>query len=398
MGYAALPADAVPAEAAALPSVHVLVPFSDSSPFSAAGGPPAVGTLAAASTAAVVEDLEVKVSALSRRTAAEMRKAEKERADQARRLEVLEELCRLHLGGLETRLSQGRQDAADAAARMKKVMDKDLKQLSELVQQQLGEAQSSQEGCQGSVESLARRLDAQRQAVQELQGWRNVTGAQLAAAAEAAAVGAGRSGGDDSPRERWEDRLEAVVARERKSMLERLRSSCAELTGHLNDLRRELVEQRRSLAASHEDLETQLAELGGALAMRLQAKVLNLTEEFQRAMSSLEERAAQLEKSDEWFVEQLQRWRQEQAAVRAELLDVSGGRWLDELAQVAREEARTVHLEVMSLDTRLIALEDRFLSDDRGRRQPEALRSRAASPRSWLPSDAGGCGARGPAA
>merc|ERR1739844_288335 len=98
--------------------------------------------------------------------------------------------------------------------------------------------------------------------------------------------------------ERVEEQLETALARERRQAHERLRSSCTEMTAHLNELRQELVEQRRALEQTAEsldarrerlqrdviahmsDLETQIVELSGALAKRMQAKLTAMIKEF----------------------------------------------------------------------------------------------------------------------
>jgi len=177
--------------------------------------------------------------------------------------------------------------------------------------------------------------------------------------------------------------LEATLARDRKQAQERLRSSCAEITSHLNDMRRELVEQRRiselqaaDAQAPHEalrndmaeqgaDLESQLAELGGALASRLQAKIQQITQDFRKDCSAMGDRATELEKSAEWFAGQVHVWRQENAKLHGDVAGLKdpSGRELDKLLDVARDEAKTVHSEVMSLDARVSAVEDAMARD-----------------------------------
>merc|ERR1712070_1267909 len=93
------------------------------------------------------------------------------------------------------------------------------------------------------------------------------------------------------PEASWEDAL----AHERREVRELLSASCSELTAHLNALREELLKQREagevqskqlddwrhsaamSLSAGS-GLESQIAELGGVLAARLQAKISSVTD------------------------------------------------------------------------------------------------------------------------
>jgi len=60
-----------------------------------------VASLATTATAPSACGIEHKVISLSRRTAAELKRVEKDRADHAQRLEQLEQLCQRHFGGLE---------------------------------------------------------------------------------------------------------------------------------------------------------------------------------------------------------------------------------------------------------------------------------------------------------
>lgn len=356
------------------------------------------------------EDLDMKVSALSRRTAAEMRKAEKERGDHARRLEVLEELCRQHLGSLDTRLNQARADAAGeverAAQRMKTRMDRDLKQIVEAVETQISEVRAQQEQRDDAMKTLSRRVDAEHTSLEELKAWRSQAEARLQACSEVA------SSASAPPRQQLssiaalmdgsssqhggslalQEQFEAALSRDRKEAHERLRSSCAELTAHLNDLRRELVEQRRvselasaEVQARHEalqkelaenfiDLESQIAELGGALASRLQAKLQDIQQDVRKQCAAMVERMATLEKSTSGFEGKVHFVRQENAELRGDIaaLKDPSGRGLVSAMEAAVDEAKTVHYEVMSLDTRVAAIEER-LADDPSRRRFESL-------------------------
>merc|ERR1712232_922764 len=160
---------------------------------------------------------------------------------------------------------------------------------------------------------------------------------------------------------------EALLQRERKEAHERLRSSCAELTAHLNELRCELVEQRRAaelletraIPKLREDLETQIAELGGALASRMHASVSSTSkgmearlEEFSRILG---QRAEHHQQQHSWHHDSAELSCRIQELVRHE-----SAQTLD----AAREEARTVHLEVMGVDTRVAAIEERLADED----------------------------------
>lgn len=349
-----------------------------------AQGPFAPGPPGSPGEASIASEVEQKVSALSRRTAAELRRAERERGDHAGRLEVLEELCRKHLGGLEERLVHAREDAVSEVERVSKGIRQrfeiNLQAMSEAFQQHSVEAQE-----QASVQlmALAKRMDADHDTLEDLQAWRRKADQRFSAVHENQLAPRGQ-GQSEEVVERFEEQLEASISRERKQAHERLRSSCAELTAHLNELRRELMEQRRVVEQSADqleerrehqraNLETQIAELGGALASRLQAKIASTNKaledqlrevrrEICQSFGALEERSATLEGSDEWLGSQVQLWRRENGELHASLqgLQEMIRRESEQAVEAAREEARTVHLEVMSVDTRVASIEERL--------------------------------------
>mmetsp|Transcript_29315 Transcript_29315/g.63769 ORF Transcript_29315/g.63769 Transcript_29315/m.63769 type:complete len:430 (-) Transcript_29315:78-1367(-) len=317
--------------------------------------------------AGVAGGVEQKVSALSRRTAGELRRAEKERGDLARRLEALEELCRERLGGVEATLGQATEAAALEAQRaaqwFRSQVDRDLKAMSEVLQQHKGELKASQQG-----------LD-------ELRSWREEVQHRLSSSAIEVDAGRSRERATDLASSRMEEQLDAALCRERKQAHERLRASCAELTSHLNELRQELVEQRRAAQQGAEkeearreslraDLETQIAELGRALASRLQGtlaatvKVLDervdgVAAEVHRSLGAIEDRCGSLEGSSEWLGGQVQLWRRENAALHSGLSSVQElvHREAEQCVEQSRDEARTIHCEVMSIDTRVASIE-----------------------------------------
>jgi len=348
--------------------------------------------------------VEQKLSALSRRTAAELRRAEKERGEHTRRLEALEELCRQHLGDLDERLQQARDDAAAEVERVSQRsrarIERDLQSMSEALEHHCSESLTQESD---TYKALTKRADADHELLEDLRAWRREAEQRLLPA----------SNGDSSPGKKTlmvasrndisdsiEEHVEATLARERKQAHERLRSSCAELTANMNELRRELVEQRHMLEQSTQglearrerlriDLETQIAELGGALASRLQAKISstskaveeqvnevgrNLSSQLSSRLVALEDRSTTLEGSDEWLGSQLQQWRREHQELTNGVQNIQElvRRETEQVLEAAREESRTVHLEVMSIDTRVAGLEER-LSDDPGRRRYDAL-------------------------
>lgn len=359
--------------------------------------------------------LEQMLSALSRRTAAELRRAEKERIDHARRLEAIEQLCWQHLGGVDTRLGQARNETSigmdipthQVVARL----EQDLQQVSEISRKECSDTRCLVENMSDVLRTVLRRVDADHDDLQSLGMWKSNVEQRIASCEDGLAkmaqntVALTKSCIEDNAVGSFEDRLESALARERKQAHERLHSSCIELTSHLNDLRQELVEQRCILQQSTEtheswrerlqqelaghlaDLETQIAEIGGALASRLQAKITSMTRALNEridglsehssmqhsstpprpthSLGTLEDRIAALETSNDWLGDQLRLWRKENAELHGSVASLQdpAQHGSEKLLEVAREEAHMVHLEVMSIHARLSAVEDRVNCD-----------------------------------
>lgn len=274
----------------------------------------------APSHTSVASCFEEKVCALSRRTAAEIERADRERGEQARRLENLETWCRERLTNLPAGASQER-------------FDGEFRHISETVLQ-----------VREALEMLTVRVDS------ELRGPVS-----------------------------WE----AALAQERREVRELLSASCSELTGHLNALREELLKQREAadLHVKHLDgwrhsaamslsagagLEAQVAELGGVLAARLQAKISSVSDifnekiedvrsEFQKALQLAQAASGKVVLSGmDWSGRA-----PDFSSVAAQLQDLVK-KEAEQMLEVARDEVRTVHLEVMSVDTRVAAVEERL--------------------------------------
>lgn len=251
----------------------------------------------------------------------------------------------------------------------------------------MSESQVSQHHSDEALKALTKRVDADHQCLDELSNWRSQADKQFATVAD------GNVHVKTHLKEHLEEHVETHLGRERKQGHERLRSSCAELTAHLNELRREVMEQRhvteqleaRALPGLRGDLETQIAELGGALASRLQGKISSTNKaledrftevrrEMLQSVGNFEQRASTLEGSDEWLGSQVQLWRRESSelSTTVQSLQELVVRTAETASDAAREEARTVHMEVMSIDSRVASMEER-LADDPDRRRYGAL-------------------------
>lgn len=281
-------------------------------------------------------DLEQKLLALSRRAAAELERAEKERQELHSNQEHLQQVC--------SQLESG-------------------------------------------LQMLTERVDAQ-----------NLDAAELPEAACRGGLAAARDGLED----RLRSQFEASLATEREQAHGRLKSSCSELVGHLNDLRCEMVKQRaeakeQSPSELLQHLESHLAELGEGLTQQLEARVARVAEEHaaelrkqltnvleSRALATdptqvlsekirqvwstltpLSDRSERLEGSLDKLTGQVdscckdigdfhRTFSMMQCQLR-EAVDTSC-----EALNVARDEGRTVHFEVMSIDTRVATIEERL--------------------------------------
>lgn len=252
--------------------------------------------------------VEQKLSALSKRTAAEFRKAEKERGIHGKRLEFLEELFQREFGGLEARLEKLRQEAAAEAER-----------------------------------------SAHRQ----------------------------------------RERIELELGKGSEDALGSLRKSCSELGGRLEDLKREVVQQRLVADQLRSDLEEQMAGLGGALAQKMRQRLSSLKQEV---LEDSAFREADRSRSVGVSEEQLALLRQDGCEMREQLARLQAE--CDRVAEVAMGEARVVHLEVMSVNTRLSAVEERLASDTGKRRQSASPQPRRGNhpPAAAIPQPYGNSG------
>lgn len=317
--------------------------------------------------------LEQKVHALSKRTAAEMKRAERERGELARRLEPLEQLCQQISGGIEERLGKAREamtaDVQRHVSQVRSHVEDELDRISGSLSQTREEARSGLDDLHMWRKQADRRLTALRE---EVAATRSGFESRLTSTAPETFI------------EQLEARWEVSLSRERREVRELLSMSCGELTGHLNALREELLEQRRvselisekrlevhsdalgskgrlGIEALGAEVEAQMAELGGKLASRLQAKLATLSTdidervgevqgELRRALQSMQEHSSHMEQ-----VKGLHG----NAGHLQELVKKEA----DQVLDVARDEVRTVHLEVMSVDTRVAAIEERLQSD-----------------------------------
>lgn len=341
------------------------------------------------SRAGHVDGLEQKVSALSKRSAAEFRRVDREQGEQLRRIEALEELCSSRLQTVIHELATA--EAAKAIqhlqTQLEERLQQDFKRVSEDISRLGAEGQRKHKQCSEALEGLAHHIDGssaglekwrkemdlnQRTLLQELAKlqssgselslWRKDADTRLSAlvakaSSKADEEDAGYSAAtltqvEETCRASWE----AAMRRERKIGAERLAASCSELTQHLNELREELLEQRTAVGSCSKEqraaqqemqkgqklrdlwLEAQISDLGAALAMQID-------EQLQRQSRLCGQASAEVGA-----------WRQELASSTSQMRELAM-REANKALDVARDEARIVHKEVMSLDMRVATLE-----------------------------------------
>lgn len=304
---------------------------------------------------------------------------DREHGEHTRRLEALEEHGRSQLehAAREVAAAEATKAAQQMRAQLEERLQQDFKRVSEDLSQLATEAQRKHRQCSEALEGLARHIDGSSESLEtwrrdmdvqakgllqdvkklqtwssELSSWKTDTDGRLAATASAKA---GAKLGDDETElglsaasaEKLEEACragwEAAVRRERKAASERLAESCAELTQHLNEMREELLEQRAQTGRCSEELHTsrQEAQRGQKLRdMWLEAQVGELGAAL----------AAQID-------ERLQQPQGAPQRGRSQELQDLVAKEANKALDVAREEARIVHHEVMSLDMRVATLE-----------------------------------------
>lgn len=316
-----------------------------------------------------------KVTALSRRVASELRKAEREREDHAKRLEVLEVFRMQQISVAEEQLCQVHDVAASEVERVTQKLrcrlDRDLTQMSEQLEYIRMEARDARDIISSKLQIVSKRIDAEHEGLDALRAYRKEAESAMAKSQEDSSIAmdalaaARRSAVDVT--DQLEERLETAITRERKQGHERLRSSCAELTGYLNRLRSELVQQQSEV----KNVGSQISDLGTELGSRLQAKIAATTQtlsdqanavriELQAALDVMKERVATSEVSLEQLGGYVQTWRQDVAEIHSSTVDFRElvRRECERAIEIAQGDAHTVHLEVMSINTRMAAVEE----------------------------------------
>lgn len=258
--------------------------------------------------ASVSSSLEQKLAALSRRSVQEHRRAEIERNELARRMEVLEGMCvgtdeapgllavsSQRMEAMQANLDELRFRLGGAQPPVAEPVERTVERLVlNNVQPALGQmaadvAVAVEQQINGAIEDLTKDVGDLRQSLRRLDGRQGPGQLSLADSTEADTRFASASTEQlvAQLRSEWEPAL----AMERQAAQERLTANCSELTRYLNELREEVIEQRsateragkqvhacrqelsRDIAARDSRLEAKLVDLGGQLAARMEDTV-----------------------------------------------------------------------------------------------------------------------------
>jgi len=150
---------------------------------------------------------------------------------------------------------------------------------------------------------------------------------------------------------------------------DRLTSSSNEMRERIEDLRGDLLNQRTLMERQQgdgqrrqEELEVQLADLGSALAVKLHARIASSAKALDERLDEARERIESRLDTAELVLEKIPHWRREAAEMQngfARLQEMTT-RELERSRESLRSEIQAVHLEVMSVNTRVSAIEERL--------------------------------------
>lgn len=350
------------------------------------------------SHASISVNCEEKLTALSKRSAAELRRAERERGELGRRIEALEEFCHRSFASRNAFAGEPREaDVAEAVQHLHQRLEHELAGVKEALGQACAEAdvaRAVQEQRTSALEhAWAARASTDREGLEELRAWRRQAEAQLSAALREVCDSRARLSGAAGTEAVV--MLPAAAAAPKVAEVNRGASSAYDTW-----LKAEVAQLGAHVAAQLEErlaiVEAELAKLSAEFASQLSDSFRTLEAACAMSMPSaarssqgqsaaaarrdiLAERTAQGE-----------HWEDDGESVRSSLQELrdhvrrEGARILD----FARDEIRIVHHEVMSLDTRLAALEERGRAGDgwtgSGRARPrESARSPHRSSSGW---------------
>lgn len=340
--------------------------------------------------------IESKLTAMTKRTASELRRAEKERGEQSQRLSVLEEFC---FQKFEDRITEAHEAS-------QKTIEEEVARLRAKIENEGKRTFIELQGLQDRtlvLENEAIDFGQQMKALSKREDQAQVLIHESKKALEESKIAIDRielaltEAVDKSYLHETVEDLREMYASDivstKKWAQERMTSSSNEMRERIEDLRGDLLNQRTLMERQQgdgqrrqEELEVQLADLGSALAVKLHARIASSAKALDERLDDARERIESRLDTVELVLEKIPHWRREAAEMQngfARLQEMTS-RELERSRESLRSEIQSVHLEVMSVNTRVSAIEERLADPSLESRslyatRPQSRESRIAS-------------------
>jgi len=316
--------------------------------------------------------IESKLTAISKRTASELKRAEKERGEHSQRLVALEEFC---FQKFEDRI-------VEAHEASQKTIDEEVARLRNKIEAEGKRTFIELQGIQDrtlvlesdalefgqQLKALAKKEDQAQQALRESKQALEESRGAIDRIELALADAVDRSYLHDTIEELREMCASDIVST-KKWAQEKMAANNNETREKIEDLRGDLLNQRTLMERQQgdgqrrqEELEVQLADLGSALAVKLHARIASSAKALDERLDEARERIESRLDTAELVLEKIPHWRKEAAEMQngfARLQEMIT-RELERSREGLRGEIQSVHLEVMSVNTRVAAIEERL--------------------------------------
>jgi hypothetical protein len=316
--------------------------------------------------------IESKLTAMTKRTASELRRAEKERGEQSQRLSVLEEFC---FQKFEDRI-------VEAHEASQKTIEEEVARLRNKIEAEGKRTFIELQGIQDrtlvlenealdfgqQIKALARREDQAQVALNESKKGLEEAKVAIDRIELALTEAVDKSYLHDTVEE-IQNMCASDIVNTKKWAQDRLTASSNDMREKIEDLRGDLLNQRTLMERQQgdgqrrqEELEVQLADLGSALAVKLHARIASSAKALDERLDDARERIESRLDTAELVLEKIPHWRREAAEMQngfARLQEMTS-RELERSRESLRSEIQSVHLEVMSVNTRVSAIEERL--------------------------------------
>lgn len=330
--------------------------------------------------------IDTKLTAISKRTASELRRAEKERGEQALRLSALEEFC---FQKFEDRLTESHEEhkktIEEEVARLRSKIEVEGKRTLEELQgiqdrTQVLEYEALEIGQQ--LKALTKREDQAHEALRQSKKALDESKIAIDRIEMALTEAVDRSEMHEAV-EGLRGMCTSDIVSTKKWAAEKMTANSNEQREKIEDLRGDLLTQRTLIDRQQgdaqrrqEELEVQLADLGSALAVKLHARIASSAKALDERLDEARERIESRLDTAELVLEKIPHWRRESAEMQNGFarLQETLVRDLERSRESVRNEIQSVHLEVMSVNTRVSAIEERLTDPSMETRAVNATR------------------------